>query len=68
MGLRPCEPEVRTSPVGWTAATPRDHPYRIAVVGATADEARRRFAASFVAWEELHDRAVAARAADTLGT
>jgi hypothetical protein len=39
------------------AITPSDHPYRIGVVGADPDEARRRFTAAFAAWEELRARA-----------
>ncbi len=52
-----CEPDVRPCPVGYLATTPADHPYRIGVVGVDADQARRRFAAEFAAWEELHARA-----------
>jgi hypothetical protein len=43
-------------PSGWLAITPRDHPYRIGVIGDTQEHARRRFVAAFAAWEELHDR------------
>jgi hypothetical protein len=57
MALRPCEPNLRRSPTGWLATTPRDHPYRIGVTGSTEDEALRRFVAEFAAWEELHGRA-----------
>lgn len=59
MSLRLCEPDVRRAANGWLATTPLDHPYRIGVVGRDEDEARRRFAAAFAAWEELHDRAEA---------
>lgn len=55
--IRPCEPDVCEAAVGWLAVTPRDHPYRIGVIGASEDEARRRFVAAFAAWQELHDRA-----------
>jgi hypothetical protein len=57
MAIRPCEPRVRESRSGWLATTPRDHPYRIGVVGSTEEEARRRFEIEFAAWEDLHDRA-----------
>jgi hypothetical protein len=56
MSLRPCEPNLRRTPSGWLATTPRDHPYRIGVTGSTKDDALRRFVAEFAAWEELHDR------------
>lgn len=59
MTLRSCEPTIRQARVGWLATTPRDHPYRIGVVGTTEEEARRRFVAEFAAWEELHDRRLA---------
>ena len=55
--LRPCEPRLLGCPVGYMAITPSDHPYRIGVVGADPDEARRRFTAAFAAWEELRARA-----------
>ena len=57
--IRPCEPEVKESAIGWLAVTPRDHPYRIGVVGASEEEARRRFDSAFLAWDELHERALA---------
>lgn len=57
MAIRPCEPEVVRAAAGWLATTPRDHPYRVGVVGGTQDEARRRFVAAMAAWEELHERA-----------
>jgi hypothetical protein len=59
MPLRPCEPEILQGPNGYLAVTPPDHPYRIGVVGADEDEARRRFVSAFAAWEELHERAEA---------
>ena len=57
--IRPCEPDIQEAAVGWLATTPRDHPYRIGVVGESRDEAYRRFVAAFAAWEELHERAQA---------
>ncbi len=62
MPIRPCEPNIQRAAIGWLAVTPPDHPYRIGVVGADENEARRRFAAAFSAWEELHDRAETAAA------
>lgn len=59
MPLRICEPTVCRAAIGWLATTPPDHPYRIGVVGQDELDARRRFAAAFAAWEELHDRAEA---------
>lgn len=59
MRIRPCEPETREAAAGWLATTPRDHPYRIGVTGETREEATRRFAAAFAAWQELHERALA---------
>lgn len=59
MAVRQCEPEMRKAFKGWLATTPRDHDYRIGVVGDTEDEARRRFVAALAAWEELHERAEA---------
>ena len=59
MPIGPCEPDCVEAAGGWLATTPRDHPYRIGVMGETKDEARRRFVAAFAAWEELHDRRVA---------
>lgn len=56
MRLRPCEPHLRQTATGWLAATPADYPYRIGVEGSSDDEARRRFAAAFAAWDELHSR------------
>lgn len=50
-----CEPVVRRSRSGWQAATPRDHPYRIAVSAVSEDEARARFAEALAAWAELRD-------------
>jgi len=61
MGPRPCEPDIRATPFGYLAATPRDHPYRVGVVGEDRDEARRRFGYAMEAWNELHER----RAAET---
>lgn len=63
MTIRPCEPEVRTSRAGWMATTPTDHPWRIGVVGASEEEARRRFSYAFAAWEELAGRVEEASAA-----
>lgn len=60
MGFKLCEPEVYEAAIGWLATTPADHPYRIGVVGGSEEEARRRFVAAMAAWEELHERAVAA--------
>ncbi len=62
MRIRPCEPNVLRVQAGWLATTPRDHPYRIGVIGDTQEEARRRFVAAFAAWEELHERAEEDRA------
>ncbi len=45
------------SVAGWLACSPPDYPYRIGVVGADLEEARQKFAAAVVAWEELHQRA-----------
>jgi hypothetical protein len=59
MSVQPCQPEVREGALGWLAASPADHPYRIGVVGTNRDEAYRRFATAFAAWEELHERAEA---------
>jgi hypothetical protein len=56
MTIRRCEPDFKTIPSGVMALTPRDHPYKVGVVGTDRDEARRRFAAAMAAWEELHDR------------
>ncbi len=57
MAIRPCEPNIVEAVVGWLATTPRDHPYHIGVVGDSPEEAQRRFAAAFAAWQELHERA-----------
>lgn len=59
MPIRPCEPDYVQAAGGWLATTPRDHPYRIGVIGETREEAERRFVAAFAAWEELHGRIVA---------
>ncbi len=64
--LRPCEPDVRPCPVGFLATSPRDYPYRIGVVGADEEEARRRFVAELAAWEELHDYAEEMRGGGTV--
>ena len=63
--LRPCEPDIRSCPVGYLATTPRDHPYRIGVVGGDVDEAKRRFVAEFAAWEDLHAYAEQVRRTST---
>lgn len=51
---RPAEPDIRKVRGGWLACTPPDHPYRIATVGHTEGEAKRRFASAMAAWEDLH--------------
>jgi hypothetical protein len=56
MTIRQCEPDLVEIVAGWLATTPRDHPYRIGVVGQSPDEARRRFEAAVAAWGELHAR------------
>ena len=59
---RPAEPELQEIKGGrWLARTPRDHPYRIGVVGDTEEEAQRRFAGAMAAWEDLHEHAVQER-------
>lgn len=68
MAIRPCEPDVREAHVGWLATTPRDHPYRIGVVGETREEAQRRFVAAFAAWEELQERAEADQSRSVSGS
>lgn len=50
------EPVVALGACGWMATTPRDHPYRVGVVGDSEDQARRRFADAMFAWRELHER------------
>lgn len=56
--IRPCEPDILPTAYGqFLAVTPRDHPYRIGVLGWSVDEAQRRFVSAFAAWEELHARA-----------
>ena len=54
--IRPSEPEIVRWVSGFAATTPRDHPYRIGVVGSDENEARRRFTAAFAAWDELSHR------------
>lgn len=41
MQVRPYEPEIFEAAEGWLATTPRDHPYRIGVVGESRAEAGR---------------------------
>ncbi len=53
-----CEPDILQGQSCWLAVTPRDHPYRIGVMGASEEEARRRFGAALAAWSELHERAL----------
>lgn len=43
----------RDGDLGWIAATPTDHALRIAVMGATEEEARRRFEERLAFWEAL---------------
>lgn len=66
--LRPCEPNILAVPAGFLATTPPDYPYQFAVPGGDEEQARRRFAAAFAAWEELHDRADDLRRTGTVGS
>jgi hypothetical protein len=50
------EPRMAVTPTGILASTPGDHPYRIGVLGKTAEDARRLFDQALAAWRELHQR------------
>jgi hypothetical protein len=52
------EPVVHEVHAGWMARTPDWHPYRIAVIEPTPEQARQHFAYSLDAWRELHERRV----------
>lgn len=56
-----CEPDVREVVAGWLATTPKDHPYRIGVLGTDEAQARRRFVDALEGWKELHNRVEAER-------
>lgn len=56
MAIRPCGPDVRRTPSGYLATTPREHPYRIGVIGDDKEEAKRRFVRALAFWEELSQR------------
>lgn len=68
MPIQPCEPNLVAATTGWLATTPRDHPYRIGVIGDTQEEAHRRFVAAVAAWQELHDRTEKPAIQDTTRT
>jgi len=51
--LQPCDPVIYKVRGGWLAGTPEGHPYGIAVVAGTEEEARTRFISAFLAWKEL---------------
>lgn len=53
--IREMSPSVIRTPTAWLAISPRMAPINIAVIGATENEARRRFAESATAWALLHD-------------
>ena len=55
IAIREMAPSAIRTPTGWLAISPRTAPINIAVVGATEDEARQRFADAAAAWAALHD-------------
>lgn len=61
MTIETCEPEIFEGPAGWLATTPPAHSHRIGVVGATREEARRRFLLAMEAWRQLDERVEAER-------
>lgn len=56
MTVTRCEPDYRQTPTGVLASTPRDHPYRIGVLGTDREEAKRRFDHALDAWTALNSR------------
>lgn len=54
---RDAEPRLMRCRRGWLALTPKDHPYRVGVIGADEAEARRRFTVALESWKDLHERA-----------
>lgn len=51
-----CKPVLTHARRGWMARTPDSHPYRIAVIERTYEEAEAAFAVALAAWKELHER------------
>lgn len=53
--IRAMQSQVRQTPTGWLAISAEGSPLRIAVVGATRDEADDQFARAAEAWARLRE-------------